>query len=59
MNKKNRIRFSKQCAGFGCDRNDNCETCKICYIYHNELYKACVLCEKKIEIYEKLRDTKS
>lgn len=53
------VKYSKQCAGFGCDRNETSEHCRECLNNQNELYKACCKYEKEINEYENYWDTKT
>jgi len=53
MNRNRLIKYSGQCAGFGCDRDDTCETCKECYDNKNEQYKACIEYENEVNAFER------
>ena len=53
MNRKRLIKYSSQCAGFGCDREDDCETCKGCHDNKNEQYKACIEYENEVKDFER------
>jgi hypothetical protein len=54
LTKKDLIKFGNQCAGFGCDRDDSCETCKDCFIKSPKLHKACCTYEKEVNEYERM-----
>jgi hypothetical protein len=53
MNRNRLIKYSGQCAGFGCDREDACETCKECHDNKNEQYKACIEYENEVNAFER------